>query len=91
MTRPLSADTPSMDTCDSWKCPGCGALVVLPVIYPQPVDVLGERKMDQLARASCGCWVASLSEQGVTRLLEAIVGFDEDMSDRRRAIAGRAG
>ena len=91
MTRPLSADTRSMDTCDLWRCPGCGALVVLPVKYPQPVDVVEERKLDRLAQASCGCWVASLSEQGVIRLLEAIVGFDEDMPERPPVSLGRVG
>jgi hypothetical protein len=79
-----------MDTCDSWKCPGCGALVVLPATYALPVDALAERRLDQLAQASCGCWVASLSERGVNRLLEAIVGFDEHMPGRPRAFAGRA-
>jgi hypothetical protein len=78
-----------MELCDTWKCPGCGALVALPAARPAPVDALGEKRLDQLAQASCGCWVASLSNSGVARLLEAIVGMDEDASHRRQATAGR--
>jgi hypothetical protein len=90
MTRGLVADTRSMDTCDSWKCPGCGALVVLPTACPLPVDALGERRLDQLAQASCGCWVTSLSDRGVARLLDAIVALDDDDCYRSWTFAGRA-
>jgi hypothetical protein len=77
-----------MDLCDTWRCPGCGALVVLPTACPLPVDAPGELRLDQLAQASCGCWVAALSTQGMSRLLEAIIGVDE--FDRSRgAGAGR--
>jgi hypothetical protein len=75
--------------CDTWKCPGCGTLVVLPTACSAPADPLGEKRLDQLAQASCGCWVASLSHSGVARLLEAIVGMDEDASHRRQVTAGR--
>lgn len=89
MTVPLVADTGDMELCDTWRCPGCGVLVVLPAAYSLPLDALAERRLDQLAQASCGCWVAALSKQDMARLLEAIVGIDEGASDRLRAIAGR--
>jgi hypothetical protein len=89
MTQLLTADTGVMEMSDTWKCPGCGALVVLPTMCAPPTDLLSERRLDQLAQASCGCWVASLSERGITRLLEAIVGLDEAFSPQRRATAAR--
>jgi hypothetical protein len=78
-----------MELCDIWRCPGCGTLVVLPAACNPPLDALAERKLDRLAQASCGCWVATLSNQGIARLLEAIVGVDERVSYAPRAIAGR--
>jgi hypothetical protein len=89
MTSPVAADTEDMGLCDTRRCPGCGTVVVLPAAYAQPLDALAERRLDQLAQASCGCWVARLSNQGMVRLLEAIVGADEGASDTPRAIAGR--
>ena len=89
MGVPLAADTGGMDLCDTWRCPGCGALVVLPAACAPPLDARAERRLDQLAQASCGCWVAALSKHGIARLLDAIVGIDEGASDRLRVIAGR--
>lgn len=89
MTSPIAADKGGMELCDTWRCPGCGVLVVLPTPCPAALDAAAERRLDQLAQASCGCWVASLSKQGMARLLEAIVGTDELVS-RPRATAGRA-
>lgn len=89
MTSPGAADTGSMELCDTWRCPGCGALVVLPAVCASPLDALAERRLDQLAQASCGCWVATLSNRDIARLLEAIVGADERASGSARAIAGR--
>jgi hypothetical protein len=89
MTTPPAADKVGMDLCDTWRCPGCGALVVLPAACAPPLDALAKRRLDQLAQASCGCWVAALSKQGMFRLLEAIVGTDQDAADRRRVSAGR--
>ena len=89
MTSPAAADTRGMGLCDTWRCPGCGALVILPAACVSPVDALAERRLDQLAQASCGCWVAALSNQGIARLLEAIVGADERVAHSPRAIAER--
>lgn len=64
--------------CDTWKCPRCGALVCLTATDPDPTDVEGEIRIDQLAQASCGCWVEGLSPRAVARLLEAIVNLDDE-------------
>jgi hypothetical protein len=89
MTSTVAADREGMGLCETWRCPGCGTTVVLPAASAPPLDALAERRLDQLAQASCGCWVATLSNQGMARLLEAIVGADEGASDTPRAIAGR--
>lgn len=88
MTSPVAADTSGMELCETWRCPGCGAIVVLSAASAPPPDVLAERRLDQLAQASCGCWVAALSNRGMARLLEAIVGVDGPASDRPRVITG---
>jgi hypothetical protein len=36
-----------------------------------------DRRLDQLAQALCGCWVARLSESGVARLLNAVMAGDD--------------
>ncbi len=82
MGRPPRADKGVMEMCHIWKCPGCGALVGLPAATPPPADAQAEKRLDQLAQASCGCWVDTLSERGVARLLEAIVGVDDVCSPR---------
>jgi len=89
MTSLFAADTGGMELCDTWRCPGCGALVVLPAACAPPGDACAERRLDQLAQASCGCWVAALSNRGVARLLEAIVRVDEVTLGRSHVIAGR--
>jgi hypothetical protein len=59
----------SMSPANTWKCPGCGAEVALPAYCcPTPAGPDTER-VDQLARALCGCWAADLSDCAVTRLL----------------------
>jgi hypothetical protein len=65
-----------MEMFHTWKCPGCGALVGMPGDAPAPVDVRSEKRLDQLAQASCGCWVDTLSDRGMARLLDAIVSLD---------------
>lgn len=75
--------------CHTWKCPGCGALVGLPTAGPPPVDETGAKRLDQLAQASCGCWVDVLSDRRMARLLEAIVSVDDGLSDPYRMMAGR--
>jgi len=60
-------------------------MVALPTevqIGTQPGD---KRRVDQLAQALCGCWVVSLSNGGVARLLGAIMGGDVREERQRRA------
>jgi hypothetical protein len=66
-----------MEMCETWNCPGCGALVLLPSSVPVPTDAQAEKRVDQLAQASCGCWVDTLSSRGMARLLDAIVSVDD--------------
>ena len=75
--------------CHTWKCPGCGALVGLPAAAPSPVDEAAGRRLDQLAQASCGCWVGVLSDRRMAKLLEAIVCADDGLRDPFRVAAGR--
>ena len=89
MGSPLTADKVGMELCNTWRCPGCGALVVLPSARPAPTDIQGERNLDRLAQASCGCWVGAMSDRGMARLLEAIVRVDERFSRPSERIAGR--
>jgi hypothetical protein len=77
MSWPVLADKQSMEMCDTWKCPGCGALVGLPGNAPAPVDASAEKRLDQIAQASCGCWVDTLSDRRMARLLDAIVNVDD--------------
>lgn len=76
--------------CHTWKCPGCGALVGLPAAAPAPVDEPTEKRLDQLAQASCGCWVDVLSELRMAKLLDAIVCVDDGFADFPRMFAGRS-
>jgi hypothetical protein len=75
--------------CDTWKCPGCGALVGLPRPATAPLDAQAERRLDQLAQAACGCWVGGLSDRTMARLLEAIVSADDAYCRPPRMAAGR--
>jgi hypothetical protein len=65
---------------NTWKCPGCGKIVVMPpdcgVAAGRPAD----RCLDQLAQALCGCWVARLTDRRVTRLVGAIMAGDEALA-----------
>jgi hypothetical protein len=78
-----------MEMCHTWKCPGCGALVGLPAAAPPPVGEAATKRLDQLAQASCGCWVDVLSDRRMARLLEAIVNVDDGIADPYRMMAGR--
>jgi hypothetical protein len=49
----------------------------MPDSAPAPVDVGAERRLDQIAQASCGCWVDTLSDRRMARLLDAIVNVDD--------------
>jgi hypothetical protein len=48
---------------------------------PQDVRIVAERgdgrRLDQLAQALCGCWVVSLSNGGISRLVGAILAGDD--------------
>jgi hypothetical protein len=54
------------------------------------VDEPTEKRLDQLAQASCGCWVDVLSELRMAKLLDAIVCVDEGFADFPRMFAGRS-
>jgi hypothetical protein len=75
--------------CHTWRCPGCGAVVGLPAAAPAPTDIPAEKRLDQLAQASCGCWVDVLSERRMARLLEAIVGLDDEFARPIRVVSAR--
>jgi hypothetical protein len=68
------------DTLNTWKCPGCGKIVDLPADYEAADARAGERCLDQLAQALCGCWVARLTDGRVTRLVGAIMAGDEALA-----------
>lgn len=66
-----------MEVPTTWKCRGCGALVDLPAeCFSRGVGP-GDRRLDQLAQALCGCWVVTLPESGLARLLGAIMEGEE--------------
>ena len=66
----------------SWKCPGCGAIVVLSPECGADNAQLDDRRLDQLAQALCGCWVVKLPDLGLARILRAVMtGDDTDYSD----------
>ncbi|MFH0916643.1 MAG: hypothetical protein V1912_09390 [bacterium] len=52
-------------------------MIALPTDCREAGDRPDEQRLDQLTQALCGCWVARLSERGLARLLEAIVGEEE--------------
>ena len=75
---------------ETWKCPGCGASIALPADCMAAAIRPDERRLDQLAQALCGCWVVTLPESGLARLLEAIVAGEESHEECRRwAASGR--
>jgi hypothetical protein len=78
MGMPLAADTEVMEMCYMWRCPGCGVLVCLPASALAPDDTQSEKRLDQLAQASCGCWASALPARGMGRLLKAIVNVDRE-------------
>jgi hypothetical protein len=72
-----------------WTCPGCGAVVAMPPDVHVTASYRDEHRLDQLAQALCGCWVVSLSNGGVSRLLGAIMAGDECREGPpRRAASG---
>ena len=75
----------------SWRCPGCGATVVLAAEYGAAGLRPDDRRLDQLAQALCGCWVTKLPDRGLARLLRAIWTGDDDSYESQswRPLAGR--
>gem|GEM_PF-3109749 len=61
-------------TPNTWKCPGCGAPITLPRECARNGDTPPDKRLDQLAQALCGCWVVTMPEKGMVRLLAAILG-----------------
>jgi len=66
----------------SRKCPGCGAIVTLPLGCLDADSPEAEDRLDQLARAVCGCWVVTLPDNALGRLLGAITAEERASADR---------
>lgn len=64
------------DTPNTWKCPGCGAIVSLPQDFAAGDEPPTEKRLNQLAQALCGCWVVTMPDRGLDRLLAVILGGD---------------
>jgi hypothetical protein len=77
-----------MDSPYTWTCPGCGATVVVPSYCRRDGQPLDARRLGQVARALCGCWVASLPENSCLRLLEAIMAGARTRDPRGRGALG---
>ena len=77
-----------MGTPSTWKCPGCGAIIVLPADCRGVDERPDDRRLDQLAQALCGCWAVDLPEDDLTALLGAIMAGDEAHGARKRAVSG---
>ena len=73
MGRLVRADnTISMDSPHTLKCPNCGTVVELPA-YCRAVDSGAPAgRLDQLARAVCGCWMSDLPEEATIRLVKTL-------------------
>ena len=65
----------------TWNCPGCGRALELRADRgangDRPDGGPDDRRLDQLARALCGCWVVELPDKGLARLLRAILTGDD--------------
>jgi hypothetical protein len=59
-----------------WICPGCGRPVALPAGDDEVAALVDAGRLDQLAQALCGCWVRSLNDSSIARLLRAVVSGD---------------
>jgi hypothetical protein len=85
--RPLFQS--SMCTPSTWKCPGCGTIVILPADCRATGEVPDRRRLDQLAQALCGCWVVRLPDSGLARLMRAIMtGDDGCYEDPKPGLSG---
>lgn len=58
------------------KCPGCGIGVAVPADRGATDGPADEQRLDQLARAACGCWVLDLPDNRVLRLVRTIMSTD---------------
>jgi hypothetical protein len=65
-------------------------MVTLPVDFRTAEGPPDEQRLEQLAQALCGCWVISLPETGVMRLLEAIMGGENSESEGDGRVAAGA-
>lgn len=74
-----------------WNCPGCGARVALPPEERDTGEHFDSGRRDLLARALCCCWVADLSDAGVTHLLKAIMTGNGRGPGICRGVAAHAG
>lgn len=72
-----------------WKCPGCGAFITLPQDFSSSEEPPTEKRLDQLAQALCGCWVVTIPQRSLSRLLAAVLGGREAQgSEGCRDVAG---
>ena len=61
-----------MDDVCTWACPACGNRVRLSAGLPEPGAGLDTERLDRLAHAVCGCYVLTMPDAGVARLLFAL-------------------
>ncbi|MCE5253252.1 MAG: hypothetical protein LLG45_03430, partial [Actinomycetia bacterium] len=59
------------------RCPDCGAVVSMCADVGQTPAHCDDRRLDQVTRALCGCWVMRLPESHVIGLTCAIMAGDE--------------
>ena len=64
----------SMDRSPNYRCPACGADVVLPHYITAGDTDHDPARLARLARAACGCWTSNINDEGTVRLLEAMMG-----------------
>jgi hypothetical protein len=72
-----------MDSPHTQKCPRCGAAVVLPTYCRVGEGPPNAKRLDQVARAVCGCWAVDLPEEATLRLVKVLAeGLTEPGSRR---------
>ena len=67
-----------MDEVCIWACPACGNRVRLSEGVPEPGAGFDPARLDRLAHAVCGCYVLTMPDAGVARLLFALASGARD-------------
>ncbi len=65
----------------NWKCPNCGAPVIMSADLGRAGGSAEDRGLDRLAQALCGCWVSRLSDKSLARLVRAVIIGDDAYYD----------